>query len=74
MSKKATQTSDVTESKQPEYISELLLNGTAVLKAKTRDELSEMVNDIPADCRYSVGAVGHCLENGTYSLRVDINN
>ncbi len=73
MSKKATQTSDVTESKQPEYISELLLNGTAVLKAKTRDELSEMVNDIPADCRYSVGAVGR-LEDGTYSLRVDINN
>lgn len=71
MSKKETQASDA-EIKQPEYISELLLNGSAILKAKTREELAEMVNEIPADCHYSVGAVGHCLEDGTYSLRVDL--
>ena len=65
--KKATQTSD----EQPTYVADLLLNGTAVLEAPTREALAEMVNDIPADCRYSVGAVGHKAD-GTRVLQVDI--
>lgn len=72
MSKKATQTSDAVENSQATIYDELLKNGTAVLKAKTREGLAEMVDNIPADCRYSVGAVGHCLKDGTYSLRVDL--
>ena len=44
-----------TDNEQPKYIGELLKNGTAVLSAKTRDELAEMLNDIPADCKYAVG-------------------
>ena len=68
MSKKeATQTS---EQEQPAYVADLLLNGTAVLEAPTREALAEMVNGIPAECRYMVGAVGH---NGSaYTLQVDI--
>jgi len=70
MSKKATET---TETKQPAFVEELLKNGTTVLTAKTRDELAEMVNDIPADCSYMAGAVGFNPETGAFTLRVDIN-
>ena len=58
--------------KQPAHIEHLLKNGTAVLSAKTRDELAEMLNDIPADCKYAVGAVGRSHDGCTYTLRVDI--
>ena len=68
MSKKATQTSE----EQPAYVADLLLNGTTVLEAPTRDALAEMVNDIPADCRYSVGAVGRKSDGSAYTLQVDI--
>lgn len=59
---------------QPKYIEELLKNGTTVLQANTREELAEMINEIPADCRYMAGAVGRTRDNGTYTLRVDIIN
>lgn len=58
--------------KQPAHIEQLLKNGTAVLSANTRDELAEMLNDIPADCKYAVGAVGRSHDGCTYTLRVDI--
>jgi hypothetical protein len=61
-----------TDNKQPKYIDELLKNGTTVLRAKTRDELTEMVNTIPADCKYAVGAVGRSQDGCTYTLQVDI--
>ena len=70
MSKKTTET---TETKQPTFVEELLKNGTAVLTAKTREELAERVNDIPADCHYGAGAVGFNPETGVFTLRVDIN-
>ena len=72
MSKKVTQISDAVDNNQTTIYDELLKNGTAVLKAKTREGLAEMVDNIPADCRYSVGAVGHCLDDDTYSIRVDL--
>ena len=71
MSKKTTKDE---EPKQPAYVADLLLNGTTVLTAKTRDELAEMVNDIPADVRYGAGAVGFNHETGDFTLRVDIIN
>ena len=61
-----------TDNEQPKYIDELLKNGTTVLRAKTRDELAGMVSTIPADCKYSVGAVGRSQDGGTYTLQVDI--
>lgn len=63
-----------TESGSPAFITDLLNNGTTVLTAKTRDELTEMVNDIPADVRYGAGAVGFNQETGDFTLRVDIIN
>ena len=62
------------ESCSPAFIEELLEKGTAILTAKTRDELAEMVNDIPADVRYGAGAVGFNNETGDFTLRVDIIN
>lgn len=71
MTKKATQTSDV-ESGKPTPYDDLLKNGTAILEAKTREALAELVDNIPADCRYSVGAVGRKGDGSAYTLRIDI--
>ena len=59
------------QKKQPAHVEELLKNGKVVLEAPTMEALAEMVNDIPSDCRYSVGAVGHKAD-GTRVLQVDI--
>ena len=59
------------QKKQPAHVEELLKNGKVVLEAPTTEALADMVNDIPADCRYSVGAVGHKAD-GTRVLQVDI--
>ena len=71
MSKK-TETTEQTQ--HPAHVAELLLNGTAILTAKTRNELAEMVNDIPSDCSYGAGAVGFNPDAGVFTLRVDITN
>lgn len=68
MSKK----NDKTAQQHPKYVDELLKNGTAVLTAKTRDELARMVSEIPADCRYGAGAVGKNFETGESTLRLDL--
>ena len=61
-----------TETKQPAFVEELLKNGTTTLTAKSREELAEMVNNIPADVRYGAGAVGQNIETGEFSLRIDL--
>jgi hypothetical protein len=61
-----------TETKQPAYVEELLKNGTATLRAKTREELDMMVQQIPADTRIAAGVVARNRESGDYVLRVDI--
>ena len=63
-----------TNTEQPAFVEELLKNSTTILTAKSRDELAEMVNDIPADCSYGAGAVGFNPETGDFSLRLDITN
>lgn len=60
------------ESQQPSVYDDLLKNGTTILEAPTREALAEMLNDIPADCRYSVGAVGRKSDGSAYTLQVDI--
>lgn len=72
MSKKTEELPNEQEQKkQPAHVEELLKNGKVVLEAPTMEALADMVNDIPADCRYSVGAVGHKAD-GTRVLQVDI--
>jgi hypothetical protein len=75
MSKKATQTSEsaeTVESAQPTVYDDLLKNGTAILEAHTREALAELVDNIPADVRYVVGAVGRKQDGSAYTLRVDV--
>lgn len=71
MSKKET---NEEEMQQPAHVGELIEKGTTTLMAKSREELAEMVDDIPADCRYMSGAVGYNPETGDFSLRLDISN
>ena len=71
MSKKTTKT---TETQQPAFVEELLKNGTVTLTANTREELAEMVDNIPAECHYGAGAVGKNPDTGLFSLRIDITN
>ena len=60
------------ETQQPTVYNELLKNGTAILEAPTREALAELVDNIPADVRYAVGAVGRKQDGSAYTLRVDI--
>ena len=62
------------DAKQPAYVEELLKNGNVTLKAKTREDLAEMVNNIPADIKYGVGCVGQNFEEGCFTLRVDLTS
>ncbi len=60
------------EDKQPTVYDDLLNNGTAILEAPTREELADMVNLIPAECKYMAGAVGRKADGSAYTLQVDI--
>jgi len=60
------------ENKQSTVYDDLLKNGTAVLEAPTREALAELVDNIPADCKYCVGAVGRKQDGSAYTLRVDV--
>ena len=51
---------------------ELLKNGKAVLEAPTREALAELVDNIPADCKYSVGCVGRKQDGSAYTIQVEI--
>ena len=78
MSKKATQTSDssesveTVESAQPTVYDDLLKNGTAILEAPSREALAELVDNIPADTKYCVGDVGRKQDGSAYTIRVEI--
>ena len=51
--------------KHPAYVEDLLKKGTTTLSAKKRDDLVEMLNNLPADIKYGVGAVGFNPLSGT---------
>jgi hypothetical protein len=68
--KKKNQTEQ--QAAQPDYVADLLKNGTTTLTAPTREELAEMVNEIPADVRIGTGAVGQNRDTGLFSIRIDI--
>ena len=57
---------------QPDYVADLLKNGTTTLTAPTREELAEMVNEIPADVRIGAGAVGRNSETGAFTLLIHL--
>ena len=55
-----------------DFLKDLQANGFVVLTAQSRDELAEMVGQIPADIHYGAGAVGFFYETGEYTLRIDL--
>ena len=67
---KTTKNED-TKAKMPGFLDELKEKGTVTLTATSREELADIVADIPADIRYGAGAVGKTVE-GVYRLRLDI--
>ena len=71
MSKKKTQAK---QPEQPAYVEELLTKGTVILRAASRDEFGEMIDQIPAAIRYAAGAIGKNPTTGLYQLRIDIIN
>ena len=72
MGKKTENTQEQVEKTAPAFVEELLKKGSVILKAKSREELAEMVNDIPADVKYGAGAVGQSREDGTFVLMVEL--
>jgi hypothetical protein len=72
MGKKIDNTQEQVEKTAPAFVEELMKNGSAILRAKTREELAEMVNDIPANIKYGAGAVGQSREDGTFLLMVEL--
>ena len=59
------------ESGQPAFVKELLDKGVAVLSGRTREELNEMLQSIPADLPYYTGAVAFYYDKGLYRLQVN---
>ena len=66
-----TKMNEDADAKMPGFLAELKDKGTVTLTATSREELAEMIADIPADIKYGAGAVGKTVE-GVYSLRLDI--
>jgi hypothetical protein len=69
-----TETTDeqATEGDLSAFVNQLRQEGRAILSASTREQLAEMVNNIPADCKYGVGAVGQNPESGLFTMQIDI--
>ena len=63
---------ETAESTQPSVYDDLLKNGTAILEAPSREALAELVDNIPTDCKYCVGAVGRKGDGSAYTIQVDI--
>jgi hypothetical protein len=61
-----------TTTAQPSVYDELLQKGTTILEAPTREALAELIDNIPAENRYAVGAVGRKTDGSAYTIRVDL--
>lgn len=69
-----TETQHTAESGSPAFLKELQEKGTTTLTADSREALAEMVNTIPAEVSYAVGAVGYNAETRLFSLHIDLTN
>ena len=59
------------ESGQPAFVKELLEKGVVVLSGRSREELAEMLDNIPADCSYYAGCITKSYDTGLYRLQVN---
>jgi len=70
--KEVHQSSEVAESTTTAFLEELLKNGTTVLRAPSREDLTDMLATIPSDVKYMAGAIGRSNEDFSYTLRIDL--
>ena len=56
---------------EPAYVKELLEKGVAVLSGRSREELAEMLDNIPADCSYYAGCITKSYDTGLYRQQVN---
>ena len=56
---------------QPDYVKELLEKGVVVLSGRSREELAEMLDNIPADCSYYAGCITKSYDTGLYRIQVN---
>ena len=59
------------QTQQPAYVKELLEKGVVVLSGRSREELAEMLQSIPADLPYYTGAVAFYYDKGLYRIQVN---
>ena len=57
---------------QPAYVKELLEKGVIVLSGRSREELAEMLDNIPADCSYYAGCITKSYDTGLYRIQVNL--
>ena len=56
---------------QPDYVKELMEKGVTVLSGRSREELAEMLDNIPADCSYYAGCITKSYDTGLYRIQVN---
>ena len=67
--------SEASQEQQPtggDFLQTLNEKGTVIISSPTREGLGEIINTIPAEVKYSVGAVGRNYETQEFTLRLDI--
>ena len=57
---------------EPAYVKELLEKGVVVLSGRSREELAEMLDNIPADCSYYAGCITKSYDTGLYRIQVNL--
>ena len=67
----ADSVSNEQNNQQPAYVKELLEKGVAVLSGRSREELAEMLDNIPADCSYYAGCITKSYDTGLYRIQVN---
>ena len=55
----------------PAFVKELQEKGVAVLSGRSREELAEMLDNIPSDCSYYAGCITKSYDTGLYRIQVN---
>ena len=74
MSKTKDTIIDEQNAQQPDFVKELLENGTVTITSLTREDFDAMLKEIPADVKYGAGAVGRDRETGVFTLQLDLTS
>ena len=71
MSKK---TENTEQTQKPDFVKELLEKGTVTITSLTREDFDAMLKEIPDDVKYGAGAIGHDMNSGVFTLRIDLTS